>query len=192
MQKASRGAGICQMVDGDGVKHQTSGSGSGDGYGSPFTSVPDFESRGRGGLDSDCQDGRYSSTRVVVKERSQGGHKRINAASSSRRLCGRAFRLPTRLADGFGLEALPACGWIHPGWWQAIFYVGSPVPRRRGLGGKAATNWRHRESTPVRVHVNVFVRMRLTRNDSPERTINSPACPRSALWYLPRRLREPR
>src|SRR5688572_32422311 len=40
--------------------------------------------------------------------------------ASSRRLCGRAFRLPTRLAVGFGLEALPAFGRIHPGRWQAV------------------------------------------------------------------------
>ena len=39
---------------------------------------------------------------------------------NSRRLLGRAFRLPTRLAVGFGLEALPAFGWIHPGRWQAV------------------------------------------------------------------------
>jgi hypothetical protein len=33
-------------------------------------------------------------------------------------------------------------------------YVGSPAPRRRGLGGKAATNWRRNECTRVPRHVN--------------------------------------
>ena len=41
----------------------------------------------------------------------------------SRRLLGRAFRLPTRLAVGFGLEALRAFGSIHPGRWQAVTLV---------------------------------------------------------------------
>ena len=36
---------------------------------------------------------------------------------------GRAFRLPTRLAVGFGLEALEAFGLIHPGRWQAVMLV---------------------------------------------------------------------
>jgi len=31
-----------------------------------------------------------------------------------------AFRLPTRLAVGFGLDALEASGLIHPGRWQAV------------------------------------------------------------------------
>jgi hypothetical protein len=34
-----------------------------------------------------------------------------------------ALRLPTRLAVGFGLEALEACGLIHPGRWQAVVLV---------------------------------------------------------------------
>ena len=34
-----------------------------------------------------------------------------------------AFRLPTRLAVGFGLEALEAFGLIHPGRWQAVALV---------------------------------------------------------------------
>jgi hypothetical protein len=43
---------------------------------------------------------------------------------SSRRFCtGLPFRPPTRLAVGFGLDALPAFGWIHPGRWQAVASV---------------------------------------------------------------------
>ena len=34
-----------------------------------------------------------------------------------------AFRLPTRLAVGFGLEALEAFDLIHPGRWQAVSLV---------------------------------------------------------------------
>jgi len=43
-----------------------------------------------------------------------------NAANEFAAFAGRAFRLPTRLAVGFGLEALPASGRIHPGRWQAV------------------------------------------------------------------------
>src|SRR5438093_11477218 len=51
---------------------------------------------------------------------------------ASRRLRWPAFRLPTRLAVGFGLEALPASGWIHPGRWQAVASV-PPLLRRRRI-----------------------------------------------------------
>jgi hypothetical protein len=44
-----------------------------------------------------------------------------------------ALRLPTRLAVGFGLEALEACGLIHPGRWQAVavWFPRSSAPRIR-------------------------------------------------------------
>jgi hypothetical protein len=44
-----------------------------------------------------------------------------------------AFRLPTRLAVGFGLEALEAFGLIHPGRWQAVadWFPRSSAPRIR-------------------------------------------------------------
>jgi hypothetical protein len=37
-----------------------------------------------------------------------------------------AFRLPTRLAVGFGLDALEASGLIHPGRWQAVTQLVPP------------------------------------------------------------------
>ena len=43
-----------------------------------------------------------------------------------RGVCRPAFRLPARLAVGFGLEALPASGWIHPGRWQAVAHLVPP------------------------------------------------------------------
>ena len=46
--------------------------------------------------------------------------KMTNAAKKFAAFVGPAFRLPARLAVGFGLEALPASGWIHPGRWQAV------------------------------------------------------------------------
>jgi hypothetical protein len=39
---------------------------------------------------------------------------------SLRGVCGPALRVPTRLAVGFGLDALEAFGLIHPGRWQAV------------------------------------------------------------------------
>lgn len=43
-----------------------------------------------------------------------------NAAKLIAVFAGLPSRLPTRLAVGFGLEALPASGRIHPGRWQAV------------------------------------------------------------------------
>jgi hypothetical protein len=43
-----------------------------------------------------------------------------NAANDVAAFARPALRLPTRLAVGFGLEALEACGLIHPGRWQAV------------------------------------------------------------------------
>jgi hypothetical protein len=48
--------------------------------------------------------------------------KRQTPRKASRRLRP-AFRLPTRLAVGFGLEALEAFGLVHPGRWQAVALV---------------------------------------------------------------------
>ena len=39
---------------------------------------------------------------------------------ASRRLYWPVFLMPAELAVGFGLEARPACDWIHPGRWQAV------------------------------------------------------------------------
>src|SRR5688500_14911810 len=46
-----------------------------------------------------------------------------NAANCFAALAWPAFRLPTRLAVGFGLDALRAFGSIHPGRWQAVALV---------------------------------------------------------------------
>jgi hypothetical protein len=46
-----------------------------------------------------------------------------NAANCFAAFAWPAFRLPTRLAVGFGLEALEAFGLIHPGRWQAVALV---------------------------------------------------------------------
>ena len=54
-------------------------------------------------------------------------------AANLRGVCRPALRLPTRLAVGFGLEALEACGLIHPGRWQAVAdrFPRSSAPRIR-------------------------------------------------------------
>src|SRR5438552_18544144 len=68
---------------------------------------------------------------------------------------GPAFRLPTRLAVGFGLEALPAFGRIHPGRWQAVArrFPRSSAPRirltnRRQSGGGGSVRQRYAMSKP--------------------------------------------
>src|SRR5712691_7890406 len=68
-----------------------------------------------------------------------------------RGVCRPAFRLPARLAVGFGLEALPACGRIHPGRWQAVanWFPRSSAPRIRLTNHHHG--WRRSESiTPAR------------------------------------------
>jgi hypothetical protein len=59
---------------------------------------------------------------VLYREGWKNDKRREDVAA----FAGRAFRLPTRLAVGFGLEALPASGWIHPGRWQAVFLLVPP------------------------------------------------------------------
>jgi len=49
-----------------------------------------------------------------------------NAATGAA-FAGLPFRLPTRLAVGFGLEALEAFGLIHPGRWQAVTQLVPPL-----------------------------------------------------------------
>ena len=63
-------------------------------------------------------------------------------AAVSRRLLGLPFLLPTRLAVGFGLEALPAFGRIHPGRGQAVVLV-PPFLSAEDLAGKPPHNRRH-------------------------------------------------
>ena len=67
-----------------------------------------------------------------------------------RGVCRPAFRLPARLAVGFGLEALPACGRIHPGRWQAVahWFPRSSAPRIRLTNHHHG--WRHPESIASR------------------------------------------
>ena len=71
-----------------------------------------------------------------------------------RGVCRPAFRLPARLAVGFGLETLPASGRIHPGRWQAVanWFPRSSAPRIRLTNHHHG--WRQGESIPKRANVN--------------------------------------
>jgi hypothetical protein len=49
-----------------------------------------------------------------------------------------AFRMPTRLAVGFGLDALEASGLIHPGRWQAVTQLVPPLLGAEDSASKTA------------------------------------------------------
>src|SRR3954454_3458831 len=62
----------------------------------------------------------------IAAQSSKLSATKLQSPRISSRLLRPAFRLLTRLAVGFGLEALPASGWIHPGRGQAVAYLGPP------------------------------------------------------------------
>src|SRR5437762_2354915 len=86
---------------------------------------------------------------------------------------GPAFRLPTRLAVGFGLEALPAFGRLPPGRWQAVARRSprSSAPRirltnRRQSGGGGSVRQRRAMSNVARGSGLVSRDTRMTSNET--------------------------